>query len=100
MADLKTQINCLAYRIDVSQEKVDAWRKETMAYQEVMEACLEKTMAGLEETEAVMDVFKEKLHKMDTTDLEANREKSEAVVVHQWKLGEHWRIDVGTGIWP
>jgi hypothetical protein len=40
-------------------------------------------MSGLEEIEAAVDVFEERLHKMDTTDLEANREKSEAVVVQQ-----------------
>jgi hypothetical protein len=37
----------------------------------MMEACLEKGKAGLEEMEVMMDVFKEKLGKMDTTDLEA-----------------------------
>jgi hypothetical protein len=33
--------------------------------------------------EAVVDVFKEKLKKMDTTDLEANWEKLEDVTEHQ-----------------
>jgi hypothetical protein len=33
--------------------------------------------------EAVVDVFRERLDKMDTTDLETTREKLEAIVVHQ-----------------
>jgi hypothetical protein len=33
--------------------------------------------------DAAVDVFEESLDKMATTDLEANREKSEAVAVHQ-----------------
>jgi hypothetical protein len=46
------------------------------ACQEAMEACLEKvkanprkTKAGLEEMEVVVDVFEERLDKMDSTDL-------------------------------
>jgi hypothetical protein len=55
-----------------------------------MEACLEKvkansekTKAGLEEMEAAVNVVKERLKKMNTTDLEANQEKLEVVAVHQ-----------------
>jgi hypothetical protein len=33
--------------------------------------------------EAMVDVFEERLNRMDNTDLEANRENSEVVVVHQ-----------------
>jgi hypothetical protein len=33
--------------------------------------------------EATVDIFKERLGKMDTTDLENNREKSEGIEVHQ-----------------
>jgi hypothetical protein len=51
--------------------------------QEATEVCLEKAKAGLEEVEAAVDVFKERLDKMDAMDLEANQEKLEAVVVHQ-----------------
>jgi hypothetical protein len=50
-----------------------------MACQETTEACLEKlkanpkkTKAGLEEMEAAVDVFKQRLNKTDITDLEAN----------------------------
>jgi hypothetical protein len=39
--------------------------------------------AGLEEMEAAVDVFEERLDKMDTTNLEANRGKLEIVEVHQ-----------------
>jgi hypothetical protein len=39
--------------------------------------------AGLEEMEAAVDVFQETLDKMDTTNLEANHEKSDAVAEHQ-----------------
>jgi hypothetical protein len=46
-------------------------------------ACLEKAKASLEEMEAVVDVFKERLDKMDTTDLETSGEKLEAVAVLQ-----------------
>jgi hypothetical protein len=42
MADLKIQRGCLTSRIDVNQEKIDAWLKETTACQEATEACLEK----------------------------------------------------------
>jgi hypothetical protein len=48
-----------------------------------MEACLEKAKAnsekmknGLEEMENEGDVFEERLNKMNTADLDANREKS------------------------
>jgi hypothetical protein len=34
----------------------------------------ERTKAGLEELEAAVDFFEKRLDKMDTTDLEANRE--------------------------
>jgi hypothetical protein len=37
----------------------------------------------LEKMEAAVDVFEERLNKMATTDLEANREKSEAVAEQQ-----------------
>jgi hypothetical protein len=54
-----------------------------------MEACLEnvktspeKMKANLEEMETG-DVFEERLNKMDTTDLEANHEKCEAMPEHQ-----------------
>jgi hypothetical protein len=83
--------------------------KKTTACQEAKEACLEKAKAnpvkmkaGLEETEAAFDVFEERLNKMDTTDLEANRDKSEAVAVHEEdevETVEHWRTDMGTGVW-
>jgi hypothetical protein len=56
----------------------------------VTEACLEKakanpekTKAGQDEMEAAVDVFEERLDKMDTMDLEASREKAEAIAVHQ-----------------
>jgi hypothetical protein len=42
----------------------------------------------LEKMEDTMDVFKEKLNKMDTTDLEANREKSGPVAEQQDALKE------------
>jgi hypothetical protein len=32
MADLKTQIGCLASRIEVNQEKMDAWLEEMKAW--------------------------------------------------------------------
>jgi hypothetical protein len=87
-------------KMDANQEKMDAWLEELKAWQkerttcqEVTEACLdkakanpEKMKAGLEEMEAAMDVFKERMDKTDTMDLEANRETSEAVAVHQKSL--------------
>jgi predicted Zn-dependent protease len=42
-----------------------------------------KTKADREEMEAKMDVFEERLDKMDTTDSKANREKSEGLAVNQ-----------------
>jgi hypothetical protein len=39
--------------------------------------------AGLEEMKAAADVFEKGLEKMDTMDLEANQEKSDAVAEHQ-----------------
>jgi hypothetical protein len=40
-------------------------------------------MASPEETETAGDIYKERLNKVDTTDLKANWEKSEAVAQHQ-----------------
>jgi hypothetical protein len=40
-----------------------------------MEACLQKAKAGLEEMEAMVDVFEERLVKMDAMDLEAKPKK-------------------------
>jgi hypothetical protein len=56
--------------------------------------------------EAAVDVLKERLDKMDTTDLEANPDEIESKSKHQkflrkwprWKLSEHWKTDMGTSI--
>lgn len=55
--------------------------------QAMMEACLqkakanlEKMKAGLEEMVVMVDIFKQRMDKIDTTDLEANPEEMEAVV--------------------
>jgi hypothetical protein len=55
-----------------------------------MEACLEKakanpekTKANLEEMGVTVNVFEERLDKMDTTDLEANRQKLDTIAVYQ-----------------
>jgi hypothetical protein len=78
------------------------------ACQDATEPCLEKAKAGLEEMEAAVGVFEERFDKMGTTDFEANQEKSYAVAEHQkvpieeaaMETSEHWRIDMGTSIWP
>jgi hypothetical protein len=80
--------------MDGHQERMGAstnsWQKEMMACQKATEVCLEKAKAnpekikaGLEEMETAGFVYKERLNKMDTVDLEANREKLEAVVEHR-----------------
>jgi hypothetical protein len=79
-------------KMDTNQEKMDAWLEEIKAWQEEMtayeeptEACLDEAetnpekKAGLVEMEVAVDVSEERLDKMDTADLEANREKSDAV---------------------
>jgi hypothetical protein len=50
--------------------------------------------------EVAVDDSEEMLGKIDTTDLEANREKSDAAADHQKVLKKraHWRTDVGAGI--
>jgi hypothetical protein len=53
--------------------KLDAFHERMMA----------RMGSQLEKMEAAVDVFEEGLNKMDTTDLEANREKSEAVAEQQ-----------------
>jgi hypothetical protein len=53
--------------------------------------------------EAAVDVFEDRLNKIDTTGLGASREKSEAVAVQkrlQWRLSEHRRTDLGTSDLP
>jgi hypothetical protein len=73
-------------KIDAQLEEMRVWRKETTACQEATDACPEKVKANQEKTKAgqeEMDVFEERLDKMDTMDLEASREKSEAISVHQ-----------------
>jgi hypothetical protein len=81
-------------KMDAHQERMEAsmnaWKKETMACQEAMEACLEKAKAkpekmkaGMGEMEAAVVVFKERLGRMDATDLEASQEKSDALAEYQ-----------------
>jgi hypothetical protein len=60
------------------------------ACQEATEACAEKAKANpekmkavSEEMEVMVEVFEERLDKMDTMDLEANEAKSDATVEHQ-----------------
>jgi hypothetical protein len=51
MADLKTQIVCVATSINVNQEKVDAWLEEMKGWQgcqEAMGTCLEEVKANPE----------------------------------------------------
>jgi hypothetical protein len=60
----------------------------------MMEACLEKGKAGLEETEVMMDVFEERLDKMDTTDLEANPEEKETVAEQQEVPNEEAAVEM------
>jgi hypothetical protein len=89
--------------IDANQERISAWLGEIKACREATKVCLEKakanpekTKSGMEEMEAAVDVFEERLNKMDTTDLKANREKSEAMAVHHERtISEHWRTDLG-----
>jgi hypothetical protein len=47
------------------------------------ESMMAKSDSQLEKKEAAMDVSEERLNKMDTMDLEANREKSETVAEKQ-----------------
>jgi hypothetical protein len=57
---------------------MDAWIEEMTAYEEATENTKtnpEKAKVGLEAMEVVVDVSEERLDKMDTADLEANREK-------------------------
>jgi hypothetical protein len=42
---------------------------------------------------AAMDVFKERMDKMDTMDLEVNREKSEATAVHHKSLKKEAKVE-------
>jgi hypothetical protein len=65
------------------EASMNVWQKETTACQEVSETCLEKAKANPEKMKAMAGVFKERLDKMNTTDLEANQEKSNAVAEHQ-----------------
>jgi hypothetical protein len=91
-----------------------AWRKETTVCQEATwtylekaKANSEKTKGGLEEMEASVNVFEERLNKMNMTDLEANPEGMKSVRSiskslknsPQWRLSRRWRTDMGTGVW-
>jgi hypothetical protein len=57
--------------------------------------------------EASVNVFEERLNKMDVTDLEANREGMKSMWSirkflmkrPQWGLSGHWRTDMGAGVW-
>jgi hypothetical protein len=93
-------------RTDASNEKFEALRGTLVSRMDIhqarTEANPEKMKASLEEMKATVDVFEERLDKMDTTDLEANQEKLNAVVKHQevpkrppWELSEHWRVNMG-----
>jgi hypothetical protein len=70
----------LISQIGNHQAKIEANHEELMAAMQVgqenieaiMEACLEKARASLEEMEAAVDGMKESLDKMDMTDLGAN----------------------------
>jgi hypothetical protein len=42
----------------------------------------------------VVDVFEERLNKMNTADLKANREKSEGVAVHQEVPDEEAEVEI------
>jgi chromosome segregation ATPase len=90
MADLKTQIGCIASRIEVNQGKTEAWlgemkawRKGTTSCQEATEACLEKAKANPEKMKTAVDIFRERLDNMDTADLDANPEEKETVAEQQ-----------------
>jgi hypothetical protein len=50
MADLKTQIGCLASCIDANQEKAEACHWEMKAHQEKTEATVHSVQSKLEET--------------------------------------------------
>jgi hypothetical protein len=60
----------------------------------MMEACLEKGKAGLDEIEFMMDVFKERFDKMDTTDLEANPEEKETIAEQQEVPNEEAAVEM------
>jgi hypothetical protein len=104
-------------KMDAHQERmeisINAWQKETIAWQEAMEACLvkakanpEKMKAGLEEMEAAVDFFEERMYKM-TPQIWRQILKKQCVSWSikslterpHWKLSEHWRTDMGTGIY-
>jgi hypothetical protein len=53
------------------------------AYTEKAKANPEKMKAVSEEMEVMVEVFKEKLNKMDIMALEANQEKSDTIAEHQ-----------------
>jgi hypothetical protein len=52
-----------------------------------------ETTACQEATEAAVDIFKEALDKMDTTDLEASQEKLDTVVGHQEEPKEEAAVE-------
>jgi chromosome segregation ATPase len=91
--EMKAKMNKNQEKMDDWLEEMKAWRKKTTACQEATEACLEKAKAGREEMEAALGVFEERLDKMDVTDLEANREKSEGVAVRHEVHDEEAAMD-------
>jgi hypothetical protein len=64
-------------KMETNQErmdaKIDAHHKRMMA----------RMYSQLENLEVALDIFEERLKKMDTTDLEVSREKSESVMEQQ-----------------
>jgi hypothetical protein len=73
-------MGALISQMGIHRAKIGANHKELMAIMQagqenieaIMEACLEKVRARLEEMEAAVDGFKESLNKIDVTDLAAN----------------------------
>jgi chromosome segregation ATPase len=90
MEQILAKIDSIQEEMRTTQVKTQAWQKEMTACQEATEACLEKVKANpekingdLEEMEVAVDFFKERVEQMDTTNLETNQEKLDAVAGHQ-----------------
>jgi hypothetical protein len=71
-------------RLVVATEKMETNQGKMMAKLDVHhERMMARMDFQLEKMEATVDVFEEKLNKMDISDLEANREKSDAIAEQQ-----------------
>jgi hypothetical protein len=97
--EMKEEIKTNQAKMDAWLEEMKAWRKNDGLPRSDGDLCRKGEGQPSEDegrpgrNGGAVDVFEERLYKMDTTDLEANRENSEAVTMHQEVPNEEAEVE-------